>query len=565
MSLSIQEIERSIKRAGSIKDPIICNGEPIKTGLRRRLEKYSGGCAVVFPFIVNGEKWSFRCWYADLGNVERRLRTLSEGLGKLSLPYFAPFFYEAEGIDVEGRLYPTTRMKWVDGLNLNEYICKNKNKPDTLLKLAKEFEKMCKILHKHKIAHGDLASDNILINEDGSISLIDYDSVFIPQLEGFSDIVKGHTNYKHPARDKNVYSNEKLDYFAELIIYLSIISIAENPDLANKYNLKDADQVLFSDKDFEDLENSQIYSDLQKLSDKVQKLLSILQDYISKDDISDLEPFEVLFARMQASLTLSKEKIKKGKESARLSWNVISADKVVLLANGQFLQDCSNAGAIKVQPDVDTEYCLQIFDGNPNKPEVRKAKLLVRPEATVEFFSDKEYTLPTVPLKLSWNVKDAIAVEYDNKQKQLKDSVTLIDGIEKDTTFTIKVTDEFGTHEHSVKVRMLPMPIIETLLVPTPEIEDTINVTANMPIQFSDSQLVELNTPKIDYKDIEKLAEQMPNINKMPIMQTPDFELPKSIPEKIDKTMSDFTTHIQFAVEDALLNCIQKCKNIVNR
>lgn len=77
---------------------------------RGRLVAYTGGFSVVYPFEYNNEVWAFRCWHADLGNLRGHFLTLSSALSKLNLPYFCSFTYVDEGIVVEGKKYPTTRM-----------------------------------------------------------------------------------------------------------------------------------------------------------------------------------------------------------------------------------------------------------------------------------------------------------------------------------------------------------------------------------------------------------------------------------------------------------------------
>ena len=67
---------------------------------------------------------------------------------------------------------------------------------------------------------------------------------------------------------------------------------------------KDSEKMLFSADDYKDLIASNIYSDLFLLSDKVKMLLSILQEYLTKTSILDLEPFHEVLERMQASLTI---------------------------------------------------------------------------------------------------------------------------------------------------------------------------------------------------------------------------------------------------------------------
>ena len=218
-----RDIISSVQVPELIKDEIIKQGS-VCLDKRGRPLHYSGGFALVFPFEVNGNKWAFRCWKADLGNIERRLNQLSEALKKVSLSYFCDFTYIPEGICVNGKLYPTTRMKWIDGYTLKDYICKNPS-TESIKRIATNFLCLCKDLHKHKIAHGDLQHGNIMIDRDGKIFLIDYDSMYEPSLGKQNDIISGLPDYQHPARKNNKISSEKLDYFSELIIYINVSSI----------------------------------------------------------------------------------------------------------------------------------------------------------------------------------------------------------------------------------------------------------------------------------------------------------------------------------------------------
>lgn len=136
---------------------------------RGRLVAYTGGFSVVYPFEYNNEVWAFRCWHADLGNLRGHFLTLSSALSKLNLPYFCSFTYVDEGIVVEGKKYPTTRMKWIDGKNLKEYICIHKNDKNKLKILANNFVKMITTLHKYHISHGDLQHGNILVDDNDNL------------------------------------------------------------------------------------------------------------------------------------------------------------------------------------------------------------------------------------------------------------------------------------------------------------------------------------------------------------------------------------------------------------
>ena len=98
-----------------------------KKDARGRLIAYAGGFSVVFPYeTINGEKWAFRCWHADISNSKKRYEIISDAIKKAQLSFLCDFEYVEKGINVEGSIFPTTRMRWIDGVTIKDYICQNK-------------------------------------------------------------------------------------------------------------------------------------------------------------------------------------------------------------------------------------------------------------------------------------------------------------------------------------------------------------------------------------------------------------------------------------------------------
>ena len=247
---------------------------------RGRLIAYAGGFSVVFPYrTTSGEKWAFRCWHSDIKISKKRYETISDAIKKANLSFLCEFQYIDKGINVEGNIYPTTRMRWIDGMTIKDYICQNRNSKDLLIALADNFLKMTQALHSQALAHGDLQHGNILVDRNHQLYLVDYDSFYCPQLKGEADTVTGLADYQHPARISNKSVSEKLDYFSELIIYLSILAIAEAPSLVDKYKVADADRLLFSKEDFVDIKNAPIYKDIYSLGNEFSRMLAVLEDF----------------------------------------------------------------------------------------------------------------------------------------------------------------------------------------------------------------------------------------------------------------------------------------------
>ena len=193
---------------------------------------------------------------------------------------------------MNGESLPITRMRWVEGKNLKKYICAHYRESERIRDLAYSFQEMVVSLHRNHIAHGDLQHGNIIVSDSGQLFLVDYDSMFVPSMgAGFPDFIKGLKDYQHPSRNRNKYSSEKLDYFSELVIYLSLLAISEKPSLFGKYNVEDSEALLFKVTDYGDLRSSEVYRDLSGLSDTVRHYLCILEAYLKENDINALYPF----------------------------------------------------------------------------------------------------------------------------------------------------------------------------------------------------------------------------------------------------------------------------------
>ena len=267
-------------------------GSVIKKG--SRVVQYAGGYNNVFPFIdKDGKRVAVRCWCADIDQARERCQRIAEFLKKDTSHYFVNFKYVDKALLITGTLHPVVIMDWVDGLTLKNYVNEQKPSKAVFLDLAAKFLDMVKYLHSQNIAHGDLQHGNIMVRPDGSLVLIDYDSMYIDSLNGFTDVVKGLSGYQHPARDKNRLLNPKLDFFSELVIYLSLHIFAEHPELWDEY--VDTEDLLFSMTDFTDLKQSKLYATYcHSANPIVSRLMQELENALGKEDINDLESIESL-------------------------------------------------------------------------------------------------------------------------------------------------------------------------------------------------------------------------------------------------------------------------------
>jgi serine/threonine protein kinase len=271
----------------------LTGGKVIQNGAR--VVCYTGGFASVFPFITaNGDKIVVRCWSADIGDAQKRMLSISKYLAQLNSSYFIKFKYYNSALLINGILQPIITMDWVEHPTLKEFINHKIDDKSSILKLAEKFKAMVYFLHQNGIAHGDLSHGNIKVKDDGNLLVIDYDSMYIKDLNGMPDIVKGQPGYQHPKRHCNLYGNSKLDYFSELVIYLSFLVYAEYPYLWQEYY--DTEDLLFSRQDYESPNSSRLIRFLEKSTNlDIADLTGKLIEFLKYDDISALKPLEDVF------------------------------------------------------------------------------------------------------------------------------------------------------------------------------------------------------------------------------------------------------------------------------
>ena len=494
---------------------------------RGRLIAYTGGFSVVFPYrTANGEKWAFRCWHSDIKNTKKRYETISDAIKKANLSFLCEFQYIDKGINVEGNIYPTTRMRWIDGITIKDYICQNRYSKDLLIALADNFLKMTQALHAQSLAHGDLQHGNILVDKNHQLYLVDYDSFYCPQLKGEADTVTGLADYQHPARISNKSVSEKLDYFSELIIYLSILAIAEAPFLADKYKVADADRLLFSKEDFVDIRNAPIYKDICSLGNDFQDLLAVLEEYLVHRKIDYLAPFESSLLHQKVSFTVSTTKAVRNTQSIELAWDVpFDAEITLRKGRDQDLQRCEKHGTFTTTLSESATFELSIKTSNDQVIK-KEVSIDVFDECEIEFTADKYYVFPTIPVKLSWKVKNAKKAWLDDEE--IASSGTRIIETKKAMVCVLSAEDEFGKKEQRIEIGMLPIPQVKALLVPTPNIVNNMSVTIKQPryntsVSFPKISIGMVTTeiPKVpSLKDIGLNVELSPPFPRFSLKQT---------------------------------------------
>jgi hypothetical protein len=194
-------------------------------------------------------------------------------------------------------------------------------------------------------------------------------------------------------------------------------------------------------------------------------------------------------------------------ESTTLSWSVKNAHSVELRADDKVISRKMEMQGLSVKPDSDTTYNLVVIGLDENAQFTRSIDLKVREPAEIVFESDKQYSLPGVPVVLTWKVSHCKKVTLE--QQEVPKSGSTVVKPSKAQQYTLEVTDDFGKTAQTLSIQTLPLPIIKGIMVPTPIIERNVSMSITPPqfqhdvtIPIVHTEFVTLDSPNIpDLKD----------------------------------------------------------------
>lgn len=247
------------------------NGEPIMS---------SGNFAVVFKMKDEyGKQYAVRCFHRAQQGRERNYKLICEELAKVSSPYLSPIRYYDKELFVDSYEYPVLLMDWVEGLTLDKYIRRIIDDKKALNQLVTNFKNLAIWLLNQPFAHGDLKPDNILVKNDGSLVLVDYDGIFVPAMQGQKAREIGSPDFRNPSRTEDDF-NKDIDNFPIVSILLSLELLIENKDYLSQYGAED--RLLFSEEDYINIDESEVYQTASKsYRHDINDLVKLLKDELS--------------------------------------------------------------------------------------------------------------------------------------------------------------------------------------------------------------------------------------------------------------------------------------------
>ena len=281
---AVRNAEDNFDKLRNLRPVTDGNGNPVMT---------SGNFAVVFKMRdeKNDKLYAVKCFLKDQPNRAENYRMIAEELEFVSSSFLTKFQYLdnelfVDAAHADGEEFPVLLMDWVEGTNLDQYIRQHLHDSYQLHLLAYQFSRLALWLMPQPFAHGDLKPDNIMVREDGTLVLIDYDGMFVPAMKGQKAREMGSPDFRHPTRTEETF-NEHIDDFSLASILLSLRVIAEEPALLEKYGA--ADRLLFSEKDYRDIHDCQLLKDIfPSECPEVNTLVGLFIIALTQSDLSNV-------------------------------------------------------------------------------------------------------------------------------------------------------------------------------------------------------------------------------------------------------------------------------------
>ena len=262
----ISEYVKAIQDAGDNLDKLAYltlvlddHGEPYRS---------SGAFAVVFKMLDNstGKYYALKCFTEEQEGRADAYRQIADELDMVDSPYITSVKYMEKELFVDSQCeedeFPVLLMDWVEGETMEAYIAANYHEQSAMSMLCYRFGKMAAWLRSQSFAHGDVKPDNIIIRPDGSLTLVDYDGMFVSSMKGSKSPTIGTKDFSHPLRTMDDF-DETIDDFSLASIALSLKAISMNSTLLDTYGA--SDRLLFSENDYRNPSNSKVISALQEL------------------------------------------------------------------------------------------------------------------------------------------------------------------------------------------------------------------------------------------------------------------------------------------------------------
>ena len=169
-----------------------------------------------------------------------------------------------------GVWFPLLKMRWVEGLTLNQFVGDHLDRPKMLTALGAVGQAGGAAAGGRAGPCRPSARQRALVSagERGQLALklIDYDGMYVPALAGKRSGESGHPAFQHPQRLREGIFSAEVDRFPHLAIYTAIHCLTlERRALWKEFD--SSDNLLFRESDFSDPGRSKLFCVLWALKD----------------------------------------------------------------------------------------------------------------------------------------------------------------------------------------------------------------------------------------------------------------------------------------------------------
>ena len=279
---AIQDAHDNLDKLNHLVPVLDKHGEPYRS---------SGAFAVVFKMKdeQTGKCYALKCFTEEQEGRAEAYRQIAEELEFVDSSYITSVKYLEKELFVDSNCeddeFPVLLMDWIEGETMETFIAENYTDSYEMSMLCYRFCKMAAWLRSQSFAHGDIKPDNIIVRPDGTLTLVDYDGMFVPAMKGQKSPTIGTKDFSHPLRTIDDF-DETIDDFSLASIALSLKAISLDSSLLQSYGA--SDRLLFSATDYLDLSKSKIFAALLSLLADVEArtLLSMFLLSSAQKDLS---------------------------------------------------------------------------------------------------------------------------------------------------------------------------------------------------------------------------------------------------------------------------------------
>jgi len=287
---TLDEYDKAFKDVAlTVSDPDIRRGKLSHDCLPLRLNASSGRYVAVYKI----SDWVVKCFITNPvtgklieppPDIRERYQEINDYLREhiSQLSFIVPQIWIDQGIKINGQDWPFIKSAFIQpSQTIGQFLEDRHTDQAVMTALSNQWLTLINTLESLHIAHGDLDATNILVCGNYPkviLKLVDFDSMYVPNLRGRTLYEQGHEHFQpiHPGLRA---FNDEMDRFSVLVIYLSLIALADHPQLWTECKANEDAKMLLSADDYGNLRNSKSYNLLLKMynNQNLQKCLHELE------------------------------------------------------------------------------------------------------------------------------------------------------------------------------------------------------------------------------------------------------------------------------------------------